>query len=262
MINVIKQYLAKREGQKKYKEALFGSLMDNKLDERDKGVLEEIVERYNLRKDDLLSAQRQGFGFIFSQVVSNQRITEEEKKDLEALLNYFDANPDELGFDQQAFNKYYTLGLLEQGILKEVAVEGKSFPIVMQNDEVLHWLCPASLMKYKNITERYNYGGFTHSVKIIGGLRYRSGSIKVSKETREYLDTEDNGTLWLTNQRVGFKGHKRNFEFPYKKIVSFELTEDGLKISKEGKEFSYILRLEDYDVPCSIISLIVNKSGT
>lgn len=41
--------------------------------------------------------------------------------------------------------------------------------------------------------------------------------------------------------------------------MSFELTEVGLRIIKEGKETPYLIYLEDYDVPCSILSFILNK---
>jgi hypothetical protein len=109
------------------------------------------------------------------------------------------------------------------------------------------------------VTTRVNYGGLTASVKIMKGVRYRVGSMQVQAVTREVMDTEDSGILYITNQRVGYLGFRKQFSFPYAIIGSLELRPDGLHIFKDGKEAPYILGLDDYEVVLAMISFLINR---
>jgi hypothetical protein len=82
--------------------------------------------------------------------------------------------------------------------------------------------------------------------------------MNVSAKTSEQLVSEDHGWFWLTDERIGFEGIRKSFNFPYSKINFFELIDCGLVISKSGKETPYIVELNDYDVPCLILSRILN----
>ena len=69
-----------------------------------------------------------------------------------------------------------------------------------------------------------------------------------------FIDTKNyGGKKEVAKARAG-----KNFAFLYFKIHSFELTQAGLEVSKEGKEMLYIIGLDDYDVPCIMISHILN----
>jgi hypothetical protein len=81
----------------------------------------------------------------------SERITDEEKKDLEALMGYFDLSPKDFEFNQNNFNKFYSLALIDKGILPTPAHTGLN--VIFKKDEVLHWLCGATLKKQKRVTE-------------------------------------------------------------------------------------------------------------
>lgn len=257
MVQFIKNFLAKKAGKKEYGEKLMHFLSDNKLDASEKNELETIIKKSGLKKEELMEYYSRACSVVNNNISSDQRITETEKNELNQIAKYFDINADQFNFDQDTFNKFSALALIDKGILPDLKDTG--LDIVLKKDEVIHWICPAQLRKLKKVTKRVNYSGFTHSIKIVGGLRYRVGSIKVGTETSEFFITEDNGNLWITNKRVGFRGQRKSFALPYEKIHYFELNEaSGLVISKEGKETPYTFALLDYDVPCSIISSIMN----
>lgn len=256
MLNFVKNFLTKREGKIKYDKLLKGFLSDGKLDAEEKQELEKLAKEYGFSKEELMEAHKTASTLAFQNIISDSKITDEEKKALEELMDYFGVSQKDFKFDQKAFNKFYTLGLIEKGILPEI--QQHDIDIVFKKGEVLHWGCPAVIKKYKRITNRISYGGPTMSIKIMKGLRYRVGSIGFSTSSSEHLIAEDSGAFWLTNQRIGFRGNRKNFAFPYSKIHSFELTQAGLEVSKEGKETPYIIGLDDYDVPCMMISHILN----
>ena len=54
------------------------------------------------------------------QIASDQRITEDERKSLEALIKYFGLDLEDIDFNQSTFNKYYAIALIDQGILPTI----------------------------------------------------------------------------------------------------------------------------------------------
>lgn len=257
MFNFVKNYLAKREAKSEYDETLKKFLADGKLDENEKKQLEELSTKCGLTKEDLADAHKKATSLMFNNISNDERITDEEKNDLESLMSYFDLSPKDFEFNQNNFNKFYSLALIDKGILPTPAHTGLN--VIFKKDEVLHWLCGATLKKQKRVTESIGYSGLAGSIKIMKGLRYRVGSIRLAPQTREVTVDEDSGNFWMTNQRVGFLGSRKNFSFPYNKILSFELYKDGISIHKEGKEKPYIVGLNDVELPAAILSAILNK---
>jgi hypothetical protein len=83
--------------------------------------------------------------------------------------------------------------------------------------------------------------------------------MNIGTESKEIMDKEDSGIFYVTNQRLGYLGYRKQFSFPFKKIGSLELRPDGLHIFKDGKEAPYILELNDYELALAVISFLLNK---
>ena len=118
----------------------------------------------------------------------------------------------------------------------------------------------ASWNKLKRTTKRYNYAGPTASIRIAKGIRYRLGSIAIQPIKEDYLLTEDIGVFYITNIKIGFIGEKKHFSVNLNKVFSIDLSENGLRIFKEGRENPFMLFLEDYQVPLCIMSFLLNRS--
>lgn len=255
----VDRYLRKREGLKKYQESISSFLADSELSVEESDKLAEIQGEFGLSAEDVRNIHKTSVGSVFSNISSDQRITDEEKEALEKLLDHFALSKSDIAFNQDNFNKYYTLALIDKGVLPTIANGQSEVNIVFKPDEVLHWAVAASMMKRKRVTTRVNYGGLTGSVKIMKGVRYRVGSIGVQSVSKEIMATEDSGAFYITSQRIGYIGYRKQFSFPFKKIGSLELRSDGLHIFKDGKEAPYILELRDYEVALAAISFILNK---
>lgn len=272
MLNFIKKYLSKSELKssdsssiqfsrsdeaKRYAELLSQFLSDGKLSEKEKEELEKFSKENNISEEELSQAHKKAASLSYKDFISDERITEEERELFQELANYFDLNPEDFDFNQKEFNRFYILALLDKGVLPNIS--SHDLDIVLKKGEILHWACPAQLRKYKNIVNRVRYAGPTVSIKIMKGVYYRMGSIKFDTRSTEHLIIEDLGSLFMTNLRIGFKGERKNFTVPYSQILSYELTQSGLEIIKENRETPYIIGLEEYDIPCMIISNIIEN---
>jgi hypothetical protein len=164
MLNFVKDYLAKREGKNEYQAALQKFLADGKLESSEKTELDKLAAQYGFSREDLLDAHKKATSAMFSGIASDERITDEEKGELEVLMNYFDLKPADFDFNQATFNKYYSLALIDKGILPTPQHSGLN--VIFKEDETIHWLCGATLKKHKRVTERINYSGITGSVNL------------------------------------------------------------------------------------------------
>lgn len=257
MLKFIKGYLKKKEGQRNYFSKLKHFLSDNKLSDNEKNELKEISEQYGLSEGELKDVQGKALNITYSALSNDRRITEEEKDILQELINYFNLEKKDIKWDHKTFSKFYTLALIDKGVLPEI--KDHDLDVFFKENEKLHWACAATLKKVHKVTERVNYRGLGGSIKIMKGVRYRMGSLNVSTGTKESLANEDIGSFWITSTRIGFKGKIKNFTIHYSKILSFELNSNGLMIMKEGKETPYIVGLDDYEVPCAMLSFILNS---
>lgn len=259
ILSFIKNLVSEKEGIKEYREKLAQFLSDSKITDEEHHELESVAQKYNLTADEIKKLQKSALSGTFQNIISDQRITDDERESLGVLLDHFGLQKEDINFDQTAFNKYYSLALIEKNILPEIKEGNHDINIILKKGEILHFGAVSVLRKLKRVTTRINYGGLTASVKIMKGVRYRAGSIGIGAESKEILTAEDKGIFWITNQRVGYIGNRKHFSFPFGKVHSFELRPEGMYIFKEGKEVPYILTLDDYDVPSAIVSFVLNK---
>ncbi len=258
LFDFITSVLKKKQGVREYQELLSRFLGDGVLSDDEKQQLQLLQATFNLTDTDLVAVRRAGASSAFKQIASDQRITEDERKSLEAIITYFGLQLNDIDFDQNTFNKYYALALIDQGILPTIEKGRHDLTILFKDGELLHYGQSAMLRKVKRVTTRIKYAGFTTSIKIMRGLRYHTGSLRVGTDTTEILADEDKGGFYLTNQRVVFIGSRKHFSLPYGKIGSFELKADGLYIFREDKEAPYIITMADYEVPLAIVSYVLN----
>lgn len=256
MLGFVKALTQKHKVKEEYWQKLQEVLADGELDRQERRELEELAKQLGLDDSELKDLQKNGLNLYWNVITADRIITDDEKASLEELLDYFGLKTTDFKFDQKTFNKFYSLGLIEKGILPNI--QNHDVDIIFKKDEVLHWACPAALKKYKSVVTRVGYAGPRASIRIAKGLSYRVGSYKVATQSKEVIVTEDTGPFWITNQRIGFMGRKKNFVVPIGKILHLELTAHGLVISKEGRENSYLLQLDDYEVPAAILSRLVN----
>lgn len=259
ILNFIKSLVSEKEGIKEYRAKLADSLSDSKLTDGEKAELDALAQKHGLTTEELTKLHKIGATSAYQNITSDQRITDDERESLDVLLNHFGLGAADINFDQKSFNKYYSLALIEKGVLPEIKEGNHDINLIFKKGEVLHFGSKADLRKLKRVTTRVNYGGLTASVKIVKGLRYRVGSIGVNSVSQEILATDDTGIFYITNQRVGYIGVRKHFSIPVAKIGSFELRAEGMYIFKDGKEAPYILTLPDYEVPLSMVSFLLNK---
>ncbi len=246
LLDFLSDMVGKR-GIREYQEKLHLFLSDGILTDTEMKALESIAKRYSLTPKDLRRLQAAAIGDVYLMMAEDERITEEEKQALEALVVHFGVSLEKTAFDQKQYLKYYTLALIENGLLPEFTKKERKLPILFREGEVLHWVCPATLRRYAKATDEEE--------TIARGEPYRVGKDKAGST----LKTEDRGSFYLTNERFGFQGRIKQFTMGYGSIHAATVGKNGITIFPKKRQNPYVVALDDYDVPCSILSFIVNQ---
>lgn len=259
MFGLVKGLVAKEKAKKEFWLTLQNYLNDGELSSEEKSKLEKLAKNLGLSPQDLHAIYKKASNLSWQLITSDGKITDEEKETFEGLLKYFGVEPKETDFNQAEFNKFYTLGLIDKGILPEI--KNHDVDVIFKKDEKLHWACPAVLRQHKRVVQRVSYGGPRASIRIAKGLSYRIGSYNVQTQSKEIIAPIDSGTFWITSMRIGFMGSRKNFSVPINKIAYVHLLSEGLLLAKDGRENPYLLGLNDYEVPAAEISLLLNQAG-
>lgn len=253
----VRQHLLKKGGLDEYKEALRRFLSDAVLSDDEKEELAAITAKHGLTEDDLDRIHIALVSNVFEDMSADRRITDEEKESLEELIRHFGLSLKDIDFDQKTFNKFYTLALLEQGLLPEVTATYRELPIVLKQNEVLHYACGAILRTHKALPVEKKRLGLEGSISLQKGIRYHIGSVKTVVAAKETLAPADSGAFYLTNRELGFMGKKKQFGVRYPDLRSFELRPQGLTVFKQERESPYILTLDDYEVPFALVGSLL-----
>lgn len=206
-------------------------------------------------------AQENACKKVWDSLMSDGLLKDQEYANFRSLINVCDQlSPDrEELWTQKALYRNSLYSIQEK---HELPVFNKDLlDINYKKDELLHFAGEgATYIKQKRVTKRINYSGPVASFKICKGLRYRVGSINLGTETSKYMEAVDTGIFFITSQRLGFIGAEKSFTVSLNKILSCEMSADGLMIRKEGRETPYILNVgKQYDLPCAMISQLLNS---
>ena len=247
----------KRKGLDLYSQKIKELLVDGNLSEEDKTILEQIKKEHNLTDKDVEKYNLAGFKIFFNKITDDSRITEVERKELVKIYSDLNLPTDNLAYNQSDFNKYHTLYLIDEGKLPTIDVPNLN--VNLSNGEKLHYVNKAFIVKNKSVTKSYNYSGFSASIRIAKGLRYRVGNVKINPQKVNVMMTDDAGTFYLTTENLGYIGLNKHFSMPYEKISSLDIRDGFLYLYKKGKEGPFIISMNDFELPLAIVSYKINE---
>lgn len=250
----------KNEVKNEYVQMFTGFLDKDTFSDDNKNALVAITEKYNIEPYELVSINKHILKNYIEKIEKSHLVTDQQYCTANDIINFSNLDDYYKKLNSNIADYNVLWNIQTNDILPDYTWD--CIKIIPKKNEILHWFDYGSIVKIKNVTKRINYGGPTMSIKIAKGVRYRMGSVSVSKETEQVAQQIDSGTFWISNQRIGFIGNEKSFTIPINKILSFSIdSEVGLKIFKESAVNPQTVKLNDYDISCSIISNIINKEA-
>jgi len=219
---------------------------------------EQLRMQFGLTKDEhdqVLNEIRQSIiQPVADKMVSDQRISPQEKESLDQLCKDLDVNPIYDSDSKKTLERFENLWKIENGDLPIYDTD-----IFLQKGEVCHYKGGAKLFELRRKTVGVKYKGPALRFRITKSLYYRAGNIKTTRETKVVMTLIDSGNLYVTNKRILFNGEKGNKVIRYSQIIDLSPYTDGVGIVRAtGKEMTLQLSDEDGETLIATITRLIS----
>ncbi len=218
----------------------------------------EFAIENKMTNDEIRIAREQAANRLEYHFKKLTDITEQDFDEATKLINNLNVQQPRKNEIFKTLLKHYLLLMAGKGTPHEFDKTRMPLSIVYKKGEKLYFLHEAINVKKRKKTVGVGFAGPVASFRICKGVRYRIGSMNVQRQTVENYDNSDQGMFYITNMRIGYLG-KTQFSFNLNKLVSIQNGEAGLLLYKEGRQNPFMIALDDYDVPCTILSALLNQ---
>ena len=243
----------------RYREAAKAAIADDHVSASDREKLGKLAASIRLPADVadriLLAAREERLSAFTSNAIEDRRLSATEEADLYALARALDIDLQLDDKTKAALGRYSLLWRIENGQLPEISVH-----INLQRGEICHAAANATWMEMRTRTERINYGGPVASIRIMRGLSYRVGSVKVQRITRNELTQIDEGRVYVTNKRVIFDGSLKNTAFRLSSVLSFSPYSDGVALEKSSGRSPHLILDGDIEQFHAVLGAVLARS--
>lgn len=219
-------------------------------------ALKEIISKYDLNEIEKKHAIRKALDSFVKISKSKGSADDNSLTGVMNLMEYASLDPANF-YVATIYNLHQLWAVNTKGELP--TLDFSDLNIIPKKAEILHFNESSDLCKNIRHTSGGSYSGVTASFKICKGIRYRVGTGGIDTDSYSSVDTIDNGSFWITNLRAGFIGFEKSFSIPFNKIMSFHGDGENLFIYKENVDSPKIIKPQQYDLACSILSTIVNQ---
>lgn len=233
-----------------YESTLAAMLEDRRLSAEERARLEEVAKRLRLPSAVSERIQNEKMTDLVQRTldsaIADRRLSPEEEAELQAIAENLQAKLKPADEATTAALDYFRLiWRLEQGELPVVETH-----LHLRRGEVCHAAWPVTHLEFRKVTRSVRYGGPVARVRLMPGVYYRIGEVSVERVADDVLQPLDDGTLFLTSQRLIFNGSKKNVSLPCPKILNFVVHADGLQIEKDtGRDLFFRFKGDETKLP-------------
>jgi hypothetical protein len=235
-------------------------IADDYLSGADRARVDRLIK--NLRLSPAASTQlyqvagQHRMSAAVRDATADSRLSPEEEAALHALARNLGAELTVDASTQATLERMRLLWRIDNGDLPAIPV-----PINLQRGEVCHAHMEAVWHEHRTRTETVGYSGFSTSVRICKGLRYRVSTVRPNRVTREELVQVDAGVLYLTNKRLIFDGQRKNTTFRLSSLLGFTPFADAVQLEKaSGRPPILVLSGGDVEIFHSMLSAALSNA--
>jgi hypothetical protein len=202
--------------------------------------LNELETTAGLTPGEARGMRHGAFRTLMLHILEDDRVSEAEERRIFEIAAIF-------GLDKTTFSQ--AAGELLPRLFVAKANDGRLAPVeqrrvLLKAGEVAYEeLDDAILLKHETLRE-WQAGSAGISFRVAKGVRFSTGRTRGRMvEVGTYLAPADVGTLTATSHRVIFVGSKRSIEVAFKKLLSLEVFDDGIRLHSSGRANPPLFRL-------------------
>ncbi len=259
--NIIEKYKAKnqkKQNKKQLEKELFEAVKDGRLTKEEIDGLDASREAMALTEDDIKELRLGIFSAAFAAAKNDEKITEEEEKELSKIQKYLGVADSEIPNTKKELARFRLLGEIQKGNIPKVEVKN----VILQKSEKAYWLEAGTLTEERAIRSNYGGGSSGLSFRIAKGVSYRIGSHKGSITSEKKFVPVSEGEFIITNQRLIFKGNMKSFAVKIDKILDTHLFTNGFQFTEVNKikpKLIFFAEEGNHNIIGAILSYAINN---
>lgn len=232
-----------------YAGKLAEAVLEDALDE---DVLEELIhyaKEKDLSNKQLASAQAMACDKVFEELYQEGYITDEDYELYQSLIEacYMMKEKEKYRYQTIAKRCNAIYKIQEEGLLPKINPDYAN--VKYREGEALHFAASAKLMKLSGTNEK--------GLVISKDSPFRAGSLK--DPSNGPWKEDSNGALWITTERIGFRGKKDAFTLEIADLDHAELDHGPLRFFEKGKEMPKAVRIDDYEMAGVILTNLLQR---
>ena len=244
-----------------YGESVAAAMADGRLSAEEHAFLRKL--RTELRLSDEIANQitsrhaQHRLGEHLNEALADQRLSPGEERELYAIARSFGTVLETDEQTRNALHHYRLYWLIENGHLPEEVNPG----IHLERGEVCHAIYDVDWYKMRTPVRRVNRRERSTRVRIAIALTHRLGTVSAQPVTEDVMKPIDSGRVFLTNQRLIFRGGQKHVTVALKRILRFTPFSNGVAVQRKfGK--SLFLRLgKNADLFALTLERIIRESA-
>lgn len=227
-----------------------------------------IAQQYDLNESDMIKGIRDALQKTNEKIIDGTlNVTDNTAETVVNICKNVEMLPSdaELIQELQNFYDYYAATKARDRMWNELEFDANDIEIQIKKGEMFVFKKGATL--YEKKTRRSGsatYSGFSASIKIAPGTRYRIG--QVNYDVPKVIETVpvDNGILYISNKRIVFDGEQKNFSIGLDKVLRIDINGSLLFIYKENAANPKMVELPypaAMELAAQIMSSFLNDVG-
>jgi hypothetical protein len=122
----------------------------------------------------------------------------------------------------------------DQGIHKLKPLDWDLGP-PLRHGERYYFHAPATWFQNKVVKTLSHYSGFSTSVPLFGGVRYRVGTVRPHYDISEGLVQVAKGLLHISNKRIIMQGGEKSLQITLGSVIDIRRMANGIEVVKNNK---------------------------
>lgn len=216
--------------------SLYDLILRKRVIEDGKITDEEIVEldrvRHSLGLSESLAASilarcvEEKVSMVIAEAMTDERVTESEIQAIHetAARLRFKLN---LASQGTEWDQYLQFARWEAGHFPSVQT-----PFPLGRDEVCHYAASCRQIAWRTQKHLVGYHGFSQRIRLTKGSSYRIGNVRPVYASEDVLKVTEEGTLYLTNKRVLFRGMRSSKTIRWSSMLAIEPFEGAIQFER------------------------------
>lgn len=243
-------------GSQIFREKYSETIQDGRLNSEKEEFLEKLQNELSLPKElaDRISGEVRSnyLQSYVKEITADQRLSPDELLELEEIKKSLNINVEMTDKSINALYKMKLFWVIENSDLPEYDCN-----LALQKGEKCYYKTDANWYENRRLTKSVKYAGPGLNFRIMKGVYYRAGSMKVERVTEINCTLIESGEIILTNKKLIFIGTNKSTNIQLGKILTFIPYENGIEIVKTAGRNPIFIVGDDADIFSMILSRLI-----